>query len=153
MFHIRCNSSRALGGGRERDDSLCFDLPISKDLKCLRRVSQHDVAECCAPPVSQGLRIMCPAVWAGRSNAGCHAPSQEGLSSGRSKALGSDSAGRHPCWQREAAELAYKRQGLGCECNVPSWVCFTAHCELALLTSSIRELSLWHFRKEEESFF
>lgn len=85
------------GRGGEGDDSLCFDLPISKDLKCLRKVSQHKVVECSTHPVSQGLRIMCPAVWAGRSNAGCHALSQEGLSSARSKALGTDSAGRHRC--------------------------------------------------------
>lgn len=44
------------GGEGEGDDSLCFDLPVSKDLKCLRRVSQHDVVECSVHPVSQGLR-------------------------------------------------------------------------------------------------
>lgn len=82
------------GKGREGDDSLCFDLPISKDLKCLRRVSQHHVVECSAHPVSQGLWITCPAVWAGRSNAGCHTLSQEGLSNAQSQALGSDLAGR-----------------------------------------------------------
>lgn len=46
----------------EGDDSLCFDLPISKDLKCLRRVSQHDVVECTMHPVSQGLWVTCSAL-------------------------------------------------------------------------------------------
>lgn len=62
---------------RERD-VLCFDLPIPKGKKCLKRASQHCVVEWSACPASQGLLPMCPAVCAARSSAGCHAQSQEG---------------------------------------------------------------------------
>lgn len=48
-------------GEGEGDDSLCFDLLIPKGLKCLRRVSQHDIVDCSLHPVSQGLQITCPA--------------------------------------------------------------------------------------------
>lgn len=73
-------------GEGEGHDSLCFDLPVSKGLKCLRRVSQHDVVDCSMHPVSQGLQGSRVQLSAGKSNAGCHALSQEGLSPARSKA-------------------------------------------------------------------
>lgn len=117
------------------EGEICFDLPISnKDLKCLRRVSQHDVIEHSAHAVSQGHQVMCLAatLWA-----------KKGFSSGRSKPLSRDSAGKHHCWQKRAAELAYEGA---------SWVCFTAHWELVLFTWSIRELSMCQVRKQEESF-
>lgn len=59
-------------------DVLCFDLPIPKGKKCLKRASQHCVVKCSARPASQGLLTTCPAVCAARSSAGCHAQSQEG---------------------------------------------------------------------------
>lgn len=49
-------------------------------------MSQHDVVECSVHPVSQGLTGSHVQLSAGRSSAGCHALSQEGLSHARSKA-------------------------------------------------------------------